>query len=166
MTKPLENQGFHRKKQAEGEGHPWNNSSLGCSDGIKGGSGFSVLQTIDQPRQHSGNLLQTINHFAVNLVADQISSPRQFQQRDAFLNRSSSDPKEILAIRLGKAAVALSKVCGDGKCGPIELIGKEAITPSEILRELADSVSEVDGLLIDNQFLKGEGHKQRVESRE
>lgn len=80
------------------------------------------------------------------------------------MNGSSGDPKEILAIGLGEAAVALGKICGDGKCRPVELIGEKAITPSERLGELADSVGEVDGLLIDDPFLEGESHEK--ESRE
>jgi len=36
------------------------------------------------------------------------------------------------------------------------LIGEKALTPSELLCELADSVGEVDGLLRDDHFLEGE----------
>src|SRR5690606_5366356 len=61
-------------------------------------------------------------------------------------------------------------ICSDGKCGPVELIDEKAITPSELFGELADSVSEVDGLLVDDQFLEGkiheeEGGKSRVDRR-
>jgi hypothetical protein len=57
--------------------------------------------------------------------------------------------------------LAIMNVGGDGKGCSVQLIGQEIISAREGLRELADSVGEIDRLLVDDEFLKEEGHLGR-----
>src|SRR5262245_7297484 len=55
---------------------------------------------------------------------DQIAAPGNFQERDALLDRATSDREEVLPIRLGKAAIAFREVDRHRKCRAVELNGE------------------------------------------
>jgi hypothetical protein len=89
---------------------------------------------------------------------DQASPAGQFELGYAFLDRASCYAEEVFAIRFGEATVAFGDVRGDRQCGSVELVVKEALTALELFGSHANSVSEIDRLLVYQQFLEGERH--------
>jgi hypothetical protein len=59
---------------------------------------------------------------------------------------------KILGLGLARTVTG-----GDGEPSSIQLIAEKAVTAREGLRERSNLIREVEGLLIDDQFLKGEG---------
>lgn len=54
--------------------------------------------------------------------------------------------------------VALGDVGDDGQGGAVELVGEEEVAARETYGQRADGVGEGDGLLVDLEPFKGEGH--------
>jgi hypothetical protein len=66
-------------------------------------------------------------------------------------------PKKFL--RSGcEPAVALGDVGRNRKGGSIELVDEKSVTTRELLARGADGIGEVDGFLVDDQFLETERH--------
>ena len=133
----------------------------------------SMVQPVDQSGQHSGDFLQLGFQGFVVVCGDQTSAPGQFQQWDAFLNRTAGDAEEVLAVGFCEATVAFRDVGGDRDRRTIQLICEEPVAACEIFGSQADLVCEIDGFLVDDQLLKCEGHQlgplgafQRGESSE
>jgi hypothetical protein len=49
-------------------------------------------------------------------------------------------------------------VGGDRECAPVQLVGEKALTSWKAFRASTDLISEIDGLLVDEQLFKGESH--------
>ena len=86
-------------------------------------------------------------------------TPGQFQQWNAFLNRTAGDAEEVLAVGFCEATVAFRDVGGDGDRRTIQLICEEPVAACEVFGSQADLVCEIDGFLVDDKFLKREGHR-------
>lgn len=99
---------------------------------------------------------------------EQLLSCRKFQERHAFLDRATGDAKEVAAVGLREPPIAFGDVCGDGKGGAVQLIGKKKVAPRQTVRERADCIRESNCLLLNMKFLKSEGHLRasRQECRE
>ncbi len=115
------------------------------------------------------NLLESIFEFLMNRIGNEPSSSSHFQQRNTFLHRTTCDAEKILRSGLVKRPLP-SAMLAAMESAPIELINKKAVTPGKLLSELANVISEIDGFLIDDQFLECESHedksrKWKVESR-
>jgi hypothetical protein len=74
------------------------------------------------------------------------------------MDRAAGNRAEVLAVRLGEAAVALRQVGGHGQGGAVELVGQAAVPAWERLRQRGDLIGEIDRLLVDGQFLEGWGY--------
>ncbi len=82
------------------------------------------------------------------VCGDQTSAPREFQQRDAFLDGAAGDAEEVFAVGFREATVSLGDVGGDGQGCAVELVGEETVTAGEVLGFRADLVCEIDGFLV------------------
>ncbi len=71
------------------------------------------------------------------------------------------DSEEVSSVGLGESTIAFSDVCRYREGGSIELKGEKPVSASEFLGVFADRIGEIDGLLIDQQFLEAEGHERR-----
>ncbi len=94
----------------------------------------------------------------VRLLGQQVSTLGQFQERHAFLDRAAGDAEEVSAVGFGEATGASGDVGGDREGGAVELIDGEAIAARESLGAGEDLVGEVDGFLLNDEFLEAERH--------
>src|SRR5262249_39731442 len=97
------------------------------------------------------------------------SLPRdKVQPRNANLNAASRDVEAVATVGFGEAAVALGDVRRDGKCGAVQLVGEEELAARQVTRQCANRIGEEGRLLVDLEFLEGEGHlaplDEKVES--
>jgi len=90
----------------------------------------------------------------VVVCGQQTPAAGQFEQWDAFLHGVAVDAEEVLAVGLCEAAVAFGDVGGNRKGGAVQLISEEAIAAGEVFGTPADWVCEINGLLVDDQFLE------------
>ena len=118
-----------------------------------------MINPVDQSAEHSGDFFELRFQGFVVVCGDQTSAPGQFQQRDAFLDRTAGNAEEVFAIGLCEATVAFGDVGGDGDRRTIQLICEETVAACEVFGSQADLVCEIDGFLVDDQFLKREGHR-------
>ena len=93
------------------------------------------------------------------VCGQQTSTAGQFKEWDAFVDGAAGDAEEVFAVGLCEAAVAFGDVGGDGRGGAVELVSEEAVAAGEIFGSQADLVCEIDGLLVDDEFLEREGHR-------
>ena len=89
----------------------------------------------------------------------------QLKLRDAFLDRASRDAKEVFAFGFGEAPISLRDIRRDGSRGTVELIDEETVAALKLFGGGADGIREVDGFLVDEEFLEGECHKSLVRRR-
>ena len=104
----------------------------------------------------------------MKLLVDESPSAGEFQQWHALLHAAAGDSEEVLAICFCEAAVAFGDIGSDGDSGAVELIAEKEVAARESLRQRGDVVREIDGLLLDSEFLEEERHGQsftRVERR-
>ncbi len=80
------------------------------------------------------------------------------QQRHTFLHGTPRDREEVLAIWFRKPSVAFSQVCSDRQSRAVQLIRQKVVAARQFARERTDRVGKSDRLLVDLEFLKGEGH--------
>ncbi len=64
----------------------------------------------------------------------------------------------MFAIRFGEATLAFGDVRGDRQFGSVALVGKVAVTALELFGSHANSVSEIDRLLVNEELLEWERH--------
>ena len=77
------------------------------------------------------------------------------------MDRISSDAKKVLSVWLGKTAVLFGDVGRDRERRAIELIDQKTVVSGELFSLLADRISEVDRLLVNDQLFDGECHFDR-----
>ena len=65
-----------------------------------------------------------------------------------FLQRTTRDAEEVLAVRYGEAAVAFGDVGGDREGSAVQLVGKKAVTAGERFGSRTDLVCEIDRFLV------------------
>jgi hypothetical protein len=116
------------------------------------------LPSIDQARQHPGDLFQSRLELFVRRGLQQLSSQCQFQQRDTFLHRASGDAEKVLSVRFGEAAIAFSNIRSNRHRRAIQLVDEKAIAPGKLLGASTDLVGEINRLLIDEEFFERERH--------
>jgi hypothetical protein len=128
-------------------------------------SDLAVVQAPDQTGEHPGDLFEVRLERVVIVARQQLSSTSQLQQRYALLHGTARDPEEVSPICLCGAAISSGDVGRDRASGPIQLVKKKAVTTLEPLGMGADLVREVDGLLVDQEFLEVERHGALLLSR-
>ena len=64
----------------------------------------------------------------------------------------------ILAICFRESSVAFGDVSGNRERCAVELVDKETVAAGKLFRGCADCISEVDRLLVDEEFLELESH--------
>ena len=91
---------------------------------------------------------------------EQFAAEGEFEEGNAFLDRAAGDAEEVFSVGFREAAVAFGDVGGDGEGGAVELVGEEAVAAGEGFGSGADLVCEIDGSLVDDEFLEGESHRR------
>jgi hypothetical protein len=90
----------------------------------------------------------------------------KFEQRNALLDASPRNPKEVLPVGLGESAIPFGDIGSNGQGRAVELVSEEEVAARKLLRQRADRICESDGFLVDEKFLKGEGHGRILTARE
>ena len=129
-------------------------------------SDFPIIQSLDQARKHPGDFLQPRLEFAVILHRQQLASQTQFQERNAVLDRTTGDAKEVLAVGSRESAVALGDVRGNRQCGSVELVDEKAVAARKLLCLLTNLIGEIDRLLVDDELFESERHEPSPRFRE
>jgi len=91
----------------------------------------------------------------VALGFEQPLSHAQFEQWNAFLHGAPRDAEEVLPVGLGKPAVPLGNIGGDGQSGTVELVGQKKVTAREAFGQGAYGIGKGDRFLIDKKFEAG-----------
>jgi hypothetical protein len=116
------------------------------------------LQSVDEAGEHFGNLLEVILQHVVLGLLNEPAPPRDFQHRDAFLNRSPRDAKETLLVGRSEAAIAFGDVGGYRQRRAIDLVCQEVKSAREFAAEFANTIRKNNRFLINEKFLECEGH--------
>ena len=71
---------------------------------------FSIFQAVNQPAEHAGDFFELCFEGGVVFRGQQFSAKGKFQERNAFLQRTSRDAEEVFSVGYGEAAVAFGDV--------------------------------------------------------
>jgi hypothetical protein len=74
-----------------------------------------------------GDLLKLRVEFGNFGLVHPMATSQEFEQRDALLDGTAGDDKEVLPIRLREAAIAFGDVSFNGQSSEIALIDEEAV---------------------------------------
>ena len=135
---------------------------------FENGSSFSVFQALYQTGDHLGDLLQVGFELLMDFRRDEVPPAGQFEKGNTFLYAASGDAEEVFSVRFREPAVAFGDVRGDGQRCPVQLVGQEVEAPWETACDFCNPISQIYGLLVDDEFFECEGHFRfplRVESR-
>ena len=61
-------------------------------------SSIRLIKPVDQSTQHAGDFFQLCFQRLVIVLSQQVSAEGQFQQWDAFLDRTAGDAEEVFAV--------------------------------------------------------------------
>ena len=80
------------------------------------------------------------------------------------MHRPSGDTKEMLPVRFCESSIALGNVRRDGCAGTVQLISEEVISLWKILSYRDDRLREIDGFLVNFEFLEQKSHEEFIAS--
>ncbi len=121
---------------------------------------LAAVESRNQTGQHASDFFELGLEACMASIRHQLASPSKLKKGHTFLRKAPSDPEEISSVACGEAAVAFGEVSGNRQRGAIELIDREPITAREGLGKGADRFGEIDGFLVDEEFLEHEGQGQ------
>lgn len=120
---------------------------------------------MNQSAEHACDFFELLFQRQVVRGRDDPAPQRQFEQRHTFLGRAAGNSKKVASIGLRETPIALSDVGGNGKGRPAELIDKKCVAAWKGLGMRADLIGELNGFLVDGEFLERECHGRSPWSR-